>query len=229
MPYASGRTIHDADAHIMETPTWLRDHADPGLRDRIAPLRYPSSGNELRQTGDPDEQLRDLTPPSTGWPPSTRSDEYRAIEAERDHAPQELRGHRLVPRRGPAAGARPARLLEPARVQHVPQPAAARLGARRRPRARRTARPGPTTAAWSSSARSTTACCPPATCRSSTSTRPPAPGRRGASPWAPPRCSSPRAARRATRRATSGLDPVWAKAQEAGHPRSCSTSAAPAT
>ena len=29
MPYASGRTIHDADAHIMETPTWLRDHADP--------------------------------------------------------------------------------------------------------------------------------------------------------------------------------------------------------
>ena len=38
MPYASGRTIHDADAHIMETPTWLRDHADPGVRDRITPL-----------------------------------------------------------------------------------------------------------------------------------------------------------------------------------------------
>ena len=23
------RVVHDADAHIMEPPTWLRDHADP--------------------------------------------------------------------------------------------------------------------------------------------------------------------------------------------------------
>ena len=35
----------------------------------------------------------------------------------------------VVPRRGPAPCARPARLLEPARVQHVPQPPPPRLGA----------------------------------------------------------------------------------------------------
>ena len=81
MPYASGRTIHDADAHIMETPTWLRDHADPGLRDRIAPLDL-SSGNELRQTGDPDEQLRDLNAAFDRLAAKHASEEYRATEAE---------------------------------------------------------------------------------------------------------------------------------------------------
>ena len=59
MPYVEGRVVHDADAHIMETPTWLRDHADPGIRERIAPLKFPG-GNELRQTGDVEEQKRDL-------------------------------------------------------------------------------------------------------------------------------------------------------------------------
>ena len=81
MPYASGRTIHDADAHVMETPTWLRDHADPGVRDRIAPLDL-SSGNELRQTGDPDEQLRDLSAAFDRLAAKHASDEYRATEAE---------------------------------------------------------------------------------------------------------------------------------------------------
>jgi uncharacterized protein len=79
MPYVTGRVVHDADAHIMETPTWLRDHADPTIRERIEPLRYPG-GNELRQTGDADEQLRDLEASFGRLVAKHRSDEYRADE-----------------------------------------------------------------------------------------------------------------------------------------------------
>jgi len=81
MPYnQTGLVVHDADAHIMETPGWLRDHADPAIRDRIEPLRY-SSGNELRQTGDPSEQLRDLDAAFDRLAAKHASDEYQAVEA----------------------------------------------------------------------------------------------------------------------------------------------------
>jgi len=80
MPYVTGRVVHDADAHIMETPTWLRDHADPGIRDRIDALRYPG-GNELRQTGDVAEQQRDLAAAFDRLAAKHRSPEYTAEEA----------------------------------------------------------------------------------------------------------------------------------------------------
>jgi predicted TIM-barrel fold metal-dependent hydrolase len=73
--------VHDADAHIMETPSWLRDHADPAVRARIQPLTL-SSGNELRQTGDPEEQLRDLEASFRRLAAKHASEEYRAVEAE---------------------------------------------------------------------------------------------------------------------------------------------------
>jgi uncharacterized protein len=80
MPYVTGRLVHDADAHIMETPTWLADHADPAIRDRIKPLEL-TSGNELRQTGDPLDQLRDLDATFARIRAKHASEEYRAVEA----------------------------------------------------------------------------------------------------------------------------------------------------
>jgi predicted TIM-barrel fold metal-dependent hydrolase len=79
MPYSQGRIVHDADAHIMETPTWLRDHAEAAFRDRLPVLRYPG-GNELRQTGDPAEQQRDLEAAFERLRARHGSVEYRADE-----------------------------------------------------------------------------------------------------------------------------------------------------
>ena len=35
MAYVTDRLIHDADAHIMETPDWLGPYLDPAIRDRV--------------------------------------------------------------------------------------------------------------------------------------------------------------------------------------------------
>ena len=75
------RIVHDADAHIMEPPNWLRDHADPAIRDRIRPLEL-SGGNELKQTGSVEEQLADLDATFARLVERHRSDEYRAVEEQ---------------------------------------------------------------------------------------------------------------------------------------------------
>ncbi|HSL56771.1 MAG TPA: amidohydrolase family protein [Acidimicrobiales bacterium] len=75
MAYISDRVVHDADAHIMETPGWLRSYAEPALRDRIEPPGYT---NELKQTGDrPD----DLDAVFARLAERHRSEEFLADEA----------------------------------------------------------------------------------------------------------------------------------------------------
>ncbi|HZU73542.1 MAG TPA: amidohydrolase family protein [Acidimicrobiales bacterium] len=66
MPYAES-LIHDADAHVMETPDWLTEYADPDIRARLAPL-YVSTvapgesdliGHFRRKHADPDYRSED--------------------------------------------------------------------------------------------------------------------------------------------------------------------------
>lgn len=78
---STGLVVHDADAHVMETPGWLRDHAEAALRDRIDALAY-QGGNELRQTGDPVEQQQDLSASFDRLRARHQSHEYRAAEVE---------------------------------------------------------------------------------------------------------------------------------------------------
>jgi uncharacterized protein len=47
MAYAHGRTFLDADSHLMELPGFLKEHADPGMRDRLPELSF-SSGGKMR-------------------------------------------------------------------------------------------------------------------------------------------------------------------------------------
>jgi predicted TIM-barrel fold metal-dependent hydrolase len=63
----------------METPTWLRDHAEAEYRDRLPLLRY-TSGNELRQTGSPEEQQRDLVASFERLRERHGTEEYRSTE-----------------------------------------------------------------------------------------------------------------------------------------------------
>jgi predicted TIM-barrel fold metal-dependent hydrolase len=68
MPYvADGRVIHDADAHVMETPDWLIPFADPDIRPRVPRLYLATTkpGEDrliekfARQHADPGYRARD--------------------------------------------------------------------------------------------------------------------------------------------------------------------------
>ncbi|MEJ7585600.1 MAG: amidohydrolase family protein [Acidimicrobiales bacterium] len=72
MPYADvvrgAPVVHDADAHIMEWPTWLVDYAEPGVREQLVPRPLDDgSGRPLDL-----DRVR----------ARHASDEYRAQEAE---------------------------------------------------------------------------------------------------------------------------------------------------
>lgn len=76
---STGLVVHDADAHIMETPHWLRDHADAAIRDRLESLSYPG-GNELVQSAVLVEDQADLDRGFERLAEQHRSEEYRAAE-----------------------------------------------------------------------------------------------------------------------------------------------------
>jgi predicted TIM-barrel fold metal-dependent hydrolase len=44
MPYAEGRTYHDADSHLMELPNWLEEFADAKTRVGLRPLYLGGAG-----------------------------------------------------------------------------------------------------------------------------------------------------------------------------------------
>lgn len=94
MPYATGRTYHDADSHIMELPGFLRDHARQAYRDRMPLLGVSAIGDDPEAGIDWAARTCPLHED-----PAYRADEaelllrknYWAVGSfERDHRPQAL-------------------------------------------------------------------------------------------------------------------------------------------
>ena len=200
MPYAEGRVIHDADAHIMEMPGFLADHLEAKYREPVTDTL--------------------LFPRREGF-------HSRLAEAERAKARRSTNSQIMLAKNwaalgscappGPAALDRPAGLLEPAHVHHGAAQLLQRAGERHRTTTSPTPWRGRIRGTWSSSARSTAACCRPATCRCSTSSAPPRPRARRSTLGAkalmiPSRCPDGHSP------SHIGFDPLWAMAQEAGLP-----------
>ena len=141
MAYIERRRVHDADAHIMEPPTWLRDHADPDIRDRTGDPRLRERARtdrrrRSRRRSRPRRARRHLCPTRRS-PPLRRVPQRRS---RRRDEPQELRSDGVLPGRGSTACPRLHRRRQPADVQHIPQLAVVRVGA---PGRERTSRPRP--------------------------------------------------------------------------------------
>jgi predicted TIM-barrel fold metal-dependent hydrolase len=71
MPYVEGRgTVHDADSHIMEGPTWLLDHADEATAEKLR-----ATGRAFQPALSPDEDRH-------GWQEANRLHADPAYRAE---------------------------------------------------------------------------------------------------------------------------------------------------
>lgn len=87
MPYASGRVIHDADAHIMEMPGFLEEHLEAKYRGQVGdaalfPRRdgFHSRLKEAHAGGDFDESQIMLAKNWAALGSSTRQDRPRSID-----------------------------------------------------------------------------------------------------------------------------------------------------
>ena len=87
MPYASGRVIHDADAHIMETPGFLDEHLEGKYRGRVGdsvlfPRRdgFHSNLAKAQSTADVDESQIMLRKNWDALGSSNRHDRPRSID-----------------------------------------------------------------------------------------------------------------------------------------------------
>ena len=199
MPYAEGRTYYDADSHLMELSDWLETYADPDVREQLRPLYLGGAG-----------KLAD--------------EAVRAAEARRGDAAAaaELAANVMGPKGWSALGAfdpaeRSTRSISWASTSSSCSDLRARRSSRATTSTCSTAAPGPTTAAWSTSARRQ----PPAPGRLRAAGRRRAGRRGGASrridlgcgavlvPSAPPQDKSP---------THPDYDRVWAQLQDADVP-----------
>jgi predicted TIM-barrel fold metal-dependent hydrolase len=80
MPYVEGRLVHDADAHIMETPLWLRAHAESKFRDRLPTLSYASIGRSDLASSSPESDAERLEQSFVTLGERHASSEYRSVE-----------------------------------------------------------------------------------------------------------------------------------------------------